>query len=65
MSISANFPTDVVDKLPADIEGGVYCGWACVDNGPVFKMVMSIGWNPYYHNEKKSMVSIRDHRTSI
>lgn len=52
---TANFPTDVVDRLPADIEGGVYCGWASVDNGPVYKMVLSIGWNPYYHNTKKSM----------
>ena len=53
---SANFPPNVVDRLPADIEGGVYCGWASVDNGPVYKMVLSIGWNPYYHNTKKSMV---------
>ena len=46
-----------MDKLPADKEGGVYCGWASVDDGTVYKMVMSIGWNPFYHNEKKSMVS--------
>jgi hypothetical protein len=29
-----------------------------VDNGPVHKMVMSIGWNPYFRNVKKSMVRI-------
>ena len=53
----ANFPDAVVDNLPADISTGIYYGWACVGNGDVYKMVMSIGWNPYYKNTKKSMVS--------
>lgn len=52
---TANFPDSVVDHLPADISTGIYYGWACVGNGDVFKMVMSIGWNPYYKNTKKSM----------
>ncbi|XP_038162398.1 riboflavin kinase-like, partial [Cyprinodon tularosa] len=51
----ANFPDSVVDNLPADISTGIYYGWACVGNGDVYKMVMSIGWNPYYKNTKKSM----------
>lgn len=55
----ANFADSVVDKLPADISTGIYYGWACVGNGDVHKMVMSIGWNPYYKNTKKSMVSTR------
>ena len=25
-----------------------------VDNGPIHKMVVSIGWNPFYGNTKKS-----------
>ncbi|PSN49489.1 Riboflavin kinase [Blattella germanica] len=54
---TANFSEEVVNALPADIETGVYYGWAQVDNGPVYKMVMSVGWNPYYKNIKKSMVS--------
>ncbi|XP_035514113.1 riboflavin kinase [Morone saxatilis] len=54
-SLSANFPDSVVDNLPADISTGIYYGWACVGNGDVYKMVMSIGWNPYYKNTKKSM----------
>ena len=54
----ANFPQEIVDRLPEDIGGGVYYGFASVDDGPVFKMVMSIGWNPYYKNTKKSMVSL-------
>lgn len=55
----ANFPDSVVDNLPTDISTGIYYGWACVGNGDVHKMVMSIGWNPYYKNTKKSMVSTR------
>lgn len=52
---TANFAEKVVEGLPPDVATGVYYGWAKVDEGPVFKMVMSIGWNPYYKNEKKSM----------
>ncbi|CAL4154702.1 unnamed protein product, partial [Meganyctiphanes norvegica] len=52
---TANFPENVVDNLPKDLDTGIYFGWANVDNGPRYKMVMSIGWNPYYKNEKKSM----------
>ncbi|PIK52458.1 putative riboflavin kinase [Apostichopus japonicus] len=52
---TANFPEDVVSKLPAGFSTGVYYGWAKVDDGSVEKMVMSIGWNPYYKNKKKSM----------
>ncbi|XP_069555527.1 riboflavin kinase [Brachyistius frenatus] len=52
---TANFPDSVVDNLPADISTGIYYGLACVGSGDVYKMVMSIGWNPYYKNTKKSM----------
>lgn len=45
-----------MNGLPGDFTCGVYYGWASVDRGPVYKMVMSIGWNPQYENEKKSMV---------
>ncbi|XP_068127518.1 riboflavin kinase [Hyperolius riggenbachi] len=51
---TANFPEDVVDDLPADLTTGIYYGWGCVGDGEVYKMVMSIGWNPYYKNTKKS-----------
>lgn len=54
---TANFPEHVVEHLPSEIQTGIYFGWAKVDDGPTHKMVMSIGWNPYYKNEKKSMVS--------
>ncbi|XP_013385009.1 riboflavin kinase [Lingula anatina] len=52
---TANYPENVVEHLPKEVEGGVYFGWANVDNGPVHKMVMSIGYNPYYHNKMKTM----------
>lgn len=52
---TANFPEQVVDNLPADISTGIYYGWASVGGGDVHKMVVSIGWNPYYKNLKKSM----------
>ncbi|XP_073240753.1 riboflavin kinase-like isoform X2 [Porites lutea] len=52
---TANFPTNVVDSLPEAISTGIYYGWASVDRGPVYKMVMSVGWNPFYKNTKKSM----------
>lgn len=53
----ANFPLDVVQKLPKDIDTGIYYGWANVNNGDVHKIVMSIGWNPFYDNTEKSMVT--------
>jgi riboflavin kinase len=55
---TANLPDDVVDQLPAEYNQGVYYGWAQVDNGDIFKMVMSIGTNPYYNNEKRTMVCL-------
>lgn len=55
-TLLANFPEPVVDMLPADMQTGIYYGWAQVDGGQVHKMVMSVGWNPYYNNTKKSMV---------
>lgn len=52
---TANFPEDVVSQLPSSIENGVYYGFSSVDGGNVHKMVMSIGWNPHFNNEKRSM----------
>lgn len=52
---TANFPATIVNALPEEIKTGVYFGFASVSNGPVYKMVMSVGWNPYYHNKEKSM----------
>ena len=53
----ANFSEEVVANLPEDLANGVYYGFASVSGGPVYAMVMSVGWNPTYNNEKRSMVS--------
>jgi riboflavin kinase len=54
--ISANFEPHVVKELPPEIKTGIYFGWAQIDAGAIHKMVMSVGWNPYYKNVEKSMV---------
>ncbi|XP_043475839.1 riboflavin kinase [Leptopilina heterotoma] len=51
---TANLPEDVVDALPKEFGTGIYYGWALLEKS-IYKMVMSIGWNPFYKNEKKSM----------
>lgn len=42
----------------ADVESGVYYGYASLklkEQPEVFPMVMSIGWNPFYKNEVRSV----------
>ncbi|KAJ1925174.1 riboflavin kinase [Tieghemiomyces parasiticus] len=51
---TANLPEQVVHDACSNLTTGVYFGWAQVDGGPVYGMVMSLGWNPYYKNEKLS-----------
>ena len=53
---TANYPDEIVSSLPSQYTQGVYYGWAQVNDGNVYKMVMSIGDNPYFKNEKKTMV---------
>nr|ACO11986.1 Riboflavin kinase [Lepeophtheirus salmonis] len=52
---TANFSEQVVETLPKDISTGIYFGWAQVDNKGPEKMVVSVGWNPFYKNEKKTI----------
>ncbi|KAM7533172.1 hypothetical protein Aperf_G00000121038 [Anoplocephala perfoliata] len=52
---TANLDDEVVQCVPESMKTGVYAGFAQVNNGPVYKMVMSLGWNPFYKNEKKSL----------
>ncbi|CAE7921760.1 anon-84Ea [Symbiodinium sp. KB8] len=52
---TANLP---VETLGAELDGlnpGVYYGWASVDGEVPCKMVMSIGWNPFYGNKTKTV----------
>ncbi|XP_030373501.1 putative riboflavin kinase [Scaptodrosophila lebanonensis] len=52
---TANFPLEVVRSLPESFITGAYYGWANINNGEVHKMVMSVGWNPFYNNKEKSV----------
>lgn len=52
----ANYPDEVISKLPDSLETGVYYGFASIDGDEVYKMVLSVGWNPFFKNTKKSMV---------
>lgn len=51
----ANFSLEAVKSLPESLDTGVYYGWASVSNSDVHKMVLSIGWNPFYGNKEKSV----------
>ncbi|KIH59160.1 riboflavin kinase / FAD synthetase [Ancylostoma duodenale] len=51
----ANIEEPVVEALPTDFPCGVFYGLARVDGQQVDNMVMSIGWNPQYQNEKKTL----------
>jgi len=53
---TANFEQTIVDHLPDKLLKGIYFGWAQVDDGPVLPSVTSIGWNPVFQNQLKSMV---------
>uniref|UniRef100_A0A6M2DGC7 riboflavin kinase n=1 Tax=Xenopsylla cheopis TaxID=163159 RepID=A0A6M2DGC7_XENCH len=52
---TANFSREVVKTLHMDLCPGVYFGWAKIDKWPVMKMVMNLGWNPFYDNKEKSL----------
>jgi len=56
---TANFEQHVIDHLPDTLPTGIYFGWAKVDlqgkGNKIYKMVTSIGWNPFFNNERKSM----------
>ena len=69
---TANFEQHVIDHLPDTLPTGIYYGWAKVEqqdhNGKgntVYKMVTSIGWNPFFNNDRKSMVRIHKYHLGI
>uniref|UniRef100_A0A5K4E9X2 riboflavin kinase n=1 Tax=Schistosoma mansoni TaxID=6183 RepID=A0A5K4E9X2_SCHMA len=53
---TANLEESIVSEIPDSTKNGIYFGWAKLSNTPVYKMVMSIGWNPYFKNIKRSVV---------
>eukprot|EP00897_Mesotaenium_endlicherianum_P002821 jgi/Mesen1/2567/ME000162S01696 len=53
---TANLPTEAFSGQLAEHVCGIYLGWAALAGREgIFKMVMSIGWNPYFDNEQKTM----------
>ncbi|KAJ1311002.1 hypothetical protein OPQ81_009509 [Rhizoctonia solani] len=58
--LTANLPDESLDPMTSVAKPGIYFGYARVhfgDKAPesdrkVWPMVMSMGWNPYYKNEK-------------
>lgn len=50
-NLSAEGYSDILSEHPS----GVYFGWAGLANRGVYKMVMSIGWNPYFNNTEKTI----------
>lgn len=55
--VPANLSTEGYSDLLSENPSGVYFGWAGLAKRGVYKMVMSIGWNPYFNNSEKTIVS--------
>lgn len=43
-------------RLPSHFPCGVFYGFANVNHSEVYGMVTSIGWNPHFKNERKTIV---------
>ncbi|CAM8890674.1 unnamed protein product [Rhodiola kirilowii] len=52
---TANLATESFSDILVEYPSGVYFGWAGLSNRGVYKMVMSIGWNPYFNNTEKTI----------
>lgn len=52
---TANLPTTSFSSILSNCVCGIYLGWAGLSNRGVFKMVMSVGWNPYFDNAEKTV----------
>ncbi|CAI4223778.1 unnamed protein product [Auanema sp. JU1783] len=52
---TANMDDNVVSNLNPSISCGVYYGYGRVNNGQVYDVVLSIGWNPHFKNEKRTV----------
>ncbi|XVE87937.1 hypothetical protein DITRI_Ditri19aG0028600 [Diplodiscus trichospermus] len=52
---TANLSTEGHSSLLSEHPSGVYFGWARLSTRGFYKMVMSIGWNPYFNNAEKTI----------
>ncbi|KAI8334346.1 hypothetical protein BC941DRAFT_400449 [Chlamydoabsidia padenii] len=53
---TANLSDSALGMFPSECNTGVYYGFVQIDapQSTVYPMVMSLGWNPYYQNDKRS-----------
>lgn len=49
---TANLNMEELGEEFHSLKLGIYYGWAKMQNGAIHKCVVSVGWNPYYKNEK-------------
>ncbi|KAI9498004.1 hypothetical protein BDB00DRAFT_755662 [Zychaea mexicana] len=56
VTIIANLSEEALEAMCTEFTTGVYYGWVQIaeKGSEVYPMVMSLGWNPYYKNEKRS-----------
>lgn len=52
---TANLSTEGYSGLLLEHPSGVYFGWAGLSDRGIYKMAMSIGWNPYFGNSEKTI----------
>eukprot|EP01025_Chloroclados_australasicus_P018339 TRINITY_DN19560_c0_g1_i2.p3 TRINITY_DN19560_c0_g1~~TRINITY_DN19560_c0_g1_i2.p3 ORF type:complete len:255 (+),score=38.00 TRINITY_DN19560_c0_g1_i2:448-1212(+) len=53
---TANLDRESVQQQLNVAVTGIYYGWASVGQfGQVYKMVMSVGWNPFFQNQQKTV----------
>ena len=63
-SKTLGFPTANLDPQAfahLTIAPGVYFGFVSIANGPVFKTMLSVGWNPFFKNQEKTVEAWIDH----
>ncbi|KAL3345412.1 hypothetical protein AABB24_024399 [Solanum stoloniferum] len=52
---TANLSPEGYSAILSEHPAGVYFGWAGLSGRGVYKMVMSIGWNPFFNNTQKTI----------
>lgn len=52
---TANLSTESCSSVLSEYPSGVYFGWAHLSTWGTYKMVMSVGWNPYFDNTEKTI----------
>ncbi|XP_009390069.2 bifunctional riboflavin kinase/FMN phosphatase-like isoform X1 [Musa acuminata AAA Group] len=52
---TANLSAENFSAMLSEHNSGVYFGWAGLSTRGIYKMVMSIGWNPYFDNTEKTI----------